>query len=111
VKDYSEISDFELSKLVFLKSGKPYEDYEANPFPDDCSSFCYGDGTNWHEFDINNPSDMWPLIVENKMDVCHIDSHNIWKAFAIKDSEIISYEDKNPLRAAAIVFLMLNERE
>jgi hypothetical protein len=45
------------------------------------------------------------------MDVCHIDSHNIWKAFAIKDSEIISYEDKNPLRAAAIVFLMLNERE
>ena len=112
MKDYSEMSDFDLSKMVFLKTGKEYEDYEQNPFPDDCTSFCYGDGVNWHEFDINNPSDMWPLIVENKIDVCFIDSANSWTSFGLtKNKLLVESSGDNPLRAAAIVYLMIKDAE
>jgi hypothetical protein len=111
MKDYSEMSDFDISKMVFLKTGNEYDDYDKNPFPDDCPSFCYGDGTNWHEFDINNPSDMWPLIVENGICI-HVDNigensyANTFDSHGYCEKE---FYDKNPLRAAAIVYLMIKD--
>ena len=111
MKDYSAMSDKEINqRITAVVNG-----CENWCLSDDESCFydCGVDGNQFYEVKIkdycNNPSDMWPLIVDNKMDICHIDSHGVWKAFAIKDSEIVSHEDKNPLRAAAIVFLMLNE--
>lgn len=113
MKGYNEMSDFELSKLVFFKSGKQYEDYEANPFPEDSSSFSYGDGANWHEFDINNPSDMWPLIVENGICI-HVDKAGINSYANTFDSNGYcknEFYDKNPLRAVAIVYLMIKDEK
>jgi hypothetical protein len=122
MKDYAEMSDFEINKMVAMTiEGVDFDNAGNAKYAVDCfiksmdgeSVNVLWSGNEEYSFfnPCNNPSDMWPLIVENKMDVCYIDSHNIWKVFAIKDSEIISYEDKNPLRAAAIVFLMMNEKD
>ena len=102
--DYSKMSDAELSaEILKVKHGA----IGVIALREDGAKLITLNDT--HSLSINNQSDMWPLIVDNKIDICHIDSHEIWKAFAIKDGEIVSHEDKNPLRAAAIVFLMLNE--
>lgn len=114
MKDYNEISDFEINKEVFFKAGIDYEDYDANPFPEDCSSFSYGDGSNWHEFDpCNNPSDMWPLIVESKISILPW-NEQMWQAwFTDSGLEGIKHRvfDKNPLRAAAIVYLIIKDEK
>lgn len=51
----------------------------------------------------NNPSDAWPIIMKNKITVGP-QENDIWGAF---DTSVENtYDDKNPLRAAMIVFLM-----
>lgn len=110
MKDYADMSDFEVNNSIAVLIGIIPDEEQYHSYGDRSDGVLYQKGKKIVDY-CNDARDMWPLIVENKMDICHIDSHNIWKAFAIKDSEIISYEDKNPLRAAAIVFLMLNERD
>lgn len=106
MKDYSDISDFEVNKAVFFKAKIEYEDCIATNSKG--SSVHYGDGANWHEFDpCNNPSDMWPLIVENEISLVVYQS-GVWECN--HHNQFFSRND-NPLRAAAIVFLMLNEKD
>ena len=60
----------------------------------------------------NNPSDMWPLIVENKIDVCFIDECDSWTSFGLtKNKLLVDSSSDNPLRAAAIVYLMIKDAE
>ena len=59
------------------------------------------------DFDpCNNPSDAWPIILENKITiepiVCFGD---LWQANIKHHKELC----ENPLRAAMIVYLMMNE--
>jgi len=106
--NYAEMSDFEINKAVFLKLNIDYEDFDLNPFPDDCASLSYGDGANWHEFDAcNNPSDAWPIIAENKINVYASEGPDFMPWMAGCNHFMVSH--KNPLRAAMIVFLMMNE--
>jgi len=114
--NYAEMSDFEINKAVFLKLNIDYEDFDLNPFPDDCASLSYGDGANWHEFDAcNDPLDAWPIIVENDIMLNPNCEDSLWKAeqgFRVKPSGfygVATAYSKNPLRAAMIVFLMMNE--
>ncbi len=114
--NYAEMSDFEINKAVFLKLKIYYEDFDLNPFPDNCTSFSYVDGYNWHKFDAcNNPSDAWPIIVENDIMLNPNCADSLWKAeqgFRFKPSgfyDVATAYNKNPLRAAMIVFLMMNE--
>lgn len=52
----------------------------------------------------NNPSDAWPIIVENRITINpYDDASQGW--FATTDTSFF-VDDKNPLRAAMIVFLM-----
>lgn len=66
-------------------------------------------GDSWQKeyalskWDFNNPSDTWPIIVENKINIDF--QYGEWPA--AEYSEYI-YTDKNPLRAAMIVFLLMN---
>ena len=53
----------------------------------------------------NNPSDAWPIVMEYKIDIQHRDGFNTPCA---KHCEHM-YPDKNPLRAAMVVFLMMQE--
>lgn len=61
----------------------------------------------------NNPSDAWPIIVENDITLFSPDYNkgdNDWRA-EIYDSDegIFDFTCVNPLRAAMIVFLMVQE--
>ena len=55
----------------------------------------------------NNPADMWPIIVNNKIGV-HPDAFKDGNWFAFDIDELIMQENTNPLRSAAIVFLEMN---
>ena len=82
----------------------------------------WGDGANWHAFNpCKNPADAWPIIVGNKISIVSLDKK--WLAAPVDtvidgitgDSEVCFYAssdavfDANPLRAAMIVFLMMQE--
>lgn len=65
----------------------------------------------------NNPSDAWPIIVENNISITKYISMDEWEVFGggvcvdydhcIISNSDCSYSNKNPLRAAMIVFLMM----
>ena len=66
----------------------------------------------------NNPADAWPIIIDNKISIEYDQSEDSWIAhqgdYLIGKYVSIcgyryQYSDKNPLRAAMIVFLMMNE--
>ena len=90
---YSVLEDSDINKLVYLKV-KP--EREAHK---DCSVKDY----------CNNPSDAWPIILENKISVVnYCGAKNDWYAVN-HDFSIESMTTENPLRAAMIVYLMMEE--
>mgnify|MGYP001073356582 CR=1 FL=1 len=58
------------------------------------------------KWDFNNPADAWPIIVENKINIDF--QYGSWPT--AEYSEYI-YTDENPLRAAMIVFLMMQDHK
>ena len=94
--DYSQLSDFEINcKVAFhigLKTVERAEDGEFKP----CA----------------NPADAWPIIFENKIMLSPHCADDEWKAqiHLGRDDIFDNYASawhKNPLRAAMIVFLMM----
>lgn len=58
-------------------------------------------------FSIDNPADMWPIIVENKIGLSPDPfKAGVWFSYDIDELNIA--ESTSPLRAAAIVFLEMN---
>ena len=54
------------------------------------------------KWDFNNPADAWPIIAANKINIDF--QYGSWP---IAEYDEYIYTDKNPLRAAMIVFLMM----
>ena len=114
MKNYHEMSDYEINvavaKLVIWKN-KDCEDVSYN---NNLSKVSWGDGANWREFDsCNNPYDAYEIILQTwdrlMAPVFDLDGAYIcaeWQA-AIN----FSLSEPNPLRAAMIVFLMMKEKE
>lgn len=108
--DYSVLSDFEINKKVAIIA-IDYEDMSPFIPMNGTSSVQYGDGARWHHYDpCNNPSDAWPIIVENKININHMKIENCWEAFNYYHHGIDATHT-NPLRAAMIVFLMMKDAE
>ena len=86
---YAEMSDFEINNLVtakdFIFKGGSFIDFENKDY---CS----------------NPSDAWPIILENKISIAFAASSEETQA----SGGLYCCIDKNPLRAAMIVYLMLD---
>ena len=72
------------------------------------------------EFDpCNNPADTWPIIIENKIALIWYETEKKWSASGFYRMEDGCWEwdyspdeyfsDENPLRAAMIVFLMMQD--
>lgn len=110
MKDYSKMSDFEINKEVALSlgievvgwDGKIYGGLERNI--DNVTSvigvidYC------------NNPSDAWPIILENNIWIQpDMIGDGFWHCMDCNDD--IHAKDKNPLRAAMIVYLMMKDEE
>lgn len=104
--NYEYMSYFEINSAVAVRElwKIPYcDDVHCD---DETGVVSWSDGVKWREFDpCYNPSDSWPIIMKNKIDIQHRDGFNIPCA---KHREYM-HADKNPLRAAMIVFLMMGE--
>ncbi|EAR8162859.1 protein ninX [Salmonella enterica] len=96
--DYSKLSDAEINwKVAFhigLRTVEKAESGDFNP--------------------CNNPSDAWPIIVESRITVMIDDTTTEWSSASVQDfcdTSAFQHSNchKNPLRAAMITFLMMQE--
>lgn len=102
--DYSKLSDKEVNRKVQIASN--------------LIGSMTGKGVlivrngKWEFFDpCNNPADAWPIITANKISIyamSEADKRGGWGAEAFHPNDAYSFND-NPLRAAMIVFLMMQE--
>ncbi|HEK2896821.1 phage protein NinX family protein [Proteus terrae] len=113
---YTELSDLEINKRVFVAAKIEHEDTDLHG-----NKVFYGDGAKWIEFDpCNNPSDAMPIIIENKIAIFPMNALGVkyWCAASefkdIGEKEIVwglESNNQNPLRAAMELFLMLKDAE
>lgn len=118
--DYSQLSDQEINAMVgkiFSKDGLSIIASDGNAVIHeyaDCGEFkgiCLG----WKVFDpCNNPADAWPIIVDNKIKiepVRRVRNYNEWyeEWDASVNSPHFCESHKNPLRAAMICFLLMQD--
>lgn len=113
MKNYEDMSDFEINKAVALIAGVTFNDDGAPVRFVECDTGAYAD-FNEIEFDpCNNPEDAGPIIIENRIGTIPAPGNGLWKAAHRKvgndDTPYHFTQDKNPLRAAMIVFLKMNE--
>jgi hypothetical protein len=110
--DYSNMSDYEINGRVAKATQKIGDSTQARGKTfihehEDVGEFkniCIG----WKEYDpCNNPADAWPIITGSKIGIREYDGW--WEARTYIPEHAIC--DKNPLRAAMIVFLMMKESE
>lgn len=125
--NYEEMSDFEINKAVsgFVDFGNTVVTHNND---NEVVYLCEKDGL-WDMLPIghfdpcNNPSDAWPIIVENAISITSVGDLN-WNAdslISIEESasdynhfaciSTCSSQDKNPLRAAMICFLKMKDSE
>lgn len=108
MKDYASMSDVQVSKAVGDAIGIQWANLDDN-----YHELCY-----WPEPDdelrifdpCNNPADAWPIITDSMISIRPVgDDGQLWEASGM-DGMKADY-DKNPLRAAMVVFLMMKEDE
>ncbi|MGP1148184.1 phage protein NinX family protein [Serratia sp. CY49633] len=104
--DYSKMSDFEINKSLAEHEG--VRGFHCENIGD-ASALRF---QNWKELDYcNNPADAWPIIAENKINIDFRDSIKAGPMARLCRDNGIYAVDKNPLRAAMIVFLMMKDAE
>ena len=113
--DYSQLSDFEINKRVFkaIVGAKPL------CYPHNADGRSVGNESNgnyrWYDY-CNNPEDAWPIITENKISIMFDSTDTRYEGEYHEWCDAISSCQKfgiqhqsNPLRAAMIVFLMIQD--
>ncbi|EPS8141217.1 phage protein NinX family protein [Escherichia coli] len=115
VIDYSQLSDFEINRMVGDIIFKGLWACKPETSGNNTNKWYYGNtDTTFEPLNplpdyCNNPSDAWPIIVDNKISLtCH-QSRGEWSA--VFNTENICFHANNPLRAAMIVFLMMQENQ
>ncbi|MDM2843305.1 DUF2591 family protein [Citrobacter sp. Cpo090] len=103
--DYGKLSDYEVSKLVAMTIGGFLEE----DFCDTHSVIFRRHGRHQYSFfePCTNPSDAWPIIQENLLRVVPVSF--LGKVNWVVSRDIHSNHDANPLRAAMITFLMMQD--
>ena len=104
--NYAKMSDFEINKMItkhLLTDGWRYNKKEKG--------FIYeADGDFYPIYDYcNNPSDAWPIFDGIIKSDCIVQILKAGVIVALAGGGRIQCMHKNPLRAAMIVFLMMNE--
>lgn len=101
---YTELSDFEINKAVFHKAKIKHKYFRFLPN----GVITYNIKGEYKVFDpCSNPADAMPIIIDNKIAISPtsigaewVSSHRYFRAI-----------NKNPLRAAMEVFLMMKDEE
>ena len=107
MKNYEDMSDMEIAQKVFffVSSNLCPNGGLAHICPD--GFFFFDDKNIKRKFDpCNNPADAWSIITNNFISVIPSTHRDIW--FADGQGGETTF-DINPLRAAMIVFLEMNE--
>ena len=112
--DYSKLTDKDINKLVAFALG--CKEVVPDIFMSDERRYEFekpkNKSGNKFFFDpCNNPADAWPIITANKISIyamSEADKRGGWGAEAFHPNDAYSFND-NPLRAAMIVFLMMQE--
>jgi hypothetical protein len=111
--DYSKLSDQEIAANVLIAQGYKLIDdgYGYSIYISDSGRKDTGPkASKQFIFDpCNNAADAWAIIRENKISIEFYDC-GLCLAFSLNNMQF-NAEDKNPLRAAMIVFLMMQESE
>ncbi|ELK6656017.1 DUF2591 domain-containing protein [Citrobacter freundii] len=121
--DYSKLSDFEINCLVAEATGHSPLDaehgYAGLQAEGDITAAIVRGPRKIGAFDpCNNPADAWPIIVENNMSLHAPRYKEGWMAeFTGSDDDVndgfsveyLESHHENPLRAAMIVFLMMQD--
>ena len=108
MKDYSKMSDFEINKAVAINRGG-YQGHVEHMEHGVKESDRDSHGIFYFERDYcNNPSDAWPIIVANRINVYASEGPDFMPWMAGCGGMVAS--NRNPIRAAMIVFLMMQEQ-
>ncbi|EKS1846874.1 DUF2591 domain-containing protein [Cronobacter muytjensii] len=103
--DYSQLSDQEINLLV-AKIQHPDKTFIESKTRSP-SVVMLNHINMWIDY-CNNPSDAWPIIVENRIRIIPI----LYTQWMAEDYlEDVSSTHENPLRAAMITFLMMQESQ
>ena len=106
--NYEGMSDFEINKQVAINRGG-YQGHVEHMQHGVKESDRASHGLLLTERDYcNNPSDAWPIIVANRINVYASEGPDFMPWMAGCGGFMVS--NKNPLRAAMIVFLMMQEQ-
>ncbi|HBD2936989.1 TPA: DUF2591 domain-containing protein [Escherichia coli] len=116
--DYSQLSDFEINKRVAICCGFAPEDCEIAKLGTSIVGVEWDDETGYAIKTVDyckSPADAWPVIAKHQISICAYERNNPgmkneywWEADRF--CEFITI-DNNPLRAAMIVFLMMQENQ
>lgn len=101
--NYEQMSDFEINKSVAGALGVKWYIVAGRMITGSDGSY-----TDY----CNNPADAWPVIVDNGIGIEQNHSQTKWiaRSFSVGLTEqAYAFVDKNPLRAAMIVFLMMRK--
>ena len=103
--DYDKMSDFDINKRVAEAiGGFP----DSNFFEAHEVVFKSRGRFQYTCFDpCNNPADAWPIIVDSRIGIVPGTTNDKWAAH--HGDWDICMADENPLRAAMVVFLMMQE--
>lgn len=105
MKDYSAMSDFEINKSVYESFGMDLSGVtESNHYMYNLKNYC------------NSWADAGPIIQDNDISLISRRANGEWKAelFLCRKDIFDTYAtcfQKNPIRAAMIVFLMMKDAE
>lgn len=109
--NYDQMSDFEINRAVATALGITNWYVKPNSEMNETDSWLYSDNVEGDALHLknycNNPSDAWPIITENRIAISPYCDQG-W--FADHDSSVI-VDDANPLRAAMLVYLMMQEHD
>ena len=110
--NYEDMSDFEIN--VRVAEHLPLRIHENQSASVKCkpSGVLCDDLIETYEFNpCNSPSDTWPIIVDNKIAIAPAKATaGMWFGSSA-DGSLCAPMDSNPLRAAMIVFLIMNDGE
>lgn len=123
--NYEDMSDFEVNGAVaaIVTGGDVIEKYDMAEAPTaDGVQVVYKVGVHGEFLDYcNNPSDAWPIVVDNEITIAKHVSNDEWEAYGggyevnydheIESCRDAEFMDKNPLRAAMICFLKMKDTE
>jgi Protein of unknown function (DUF2591). len=106
--DYSQLHDAQINMMVCKALGHELSSYARIIMQDDATILLSDNKTLVDH--CNNPADAWPIVTGNKINIeWHEWKGGEFKPYALNNATMKSCYDDNPLRAAMVVFLMMQD--